>query len=147
MYIVRAYYTVSSNKHKQQTLFLQCLEPAGSKCTTFSSPPMVRQAIIKQIKEYMYQKDNEIISTVLKYTDVFFYVMMHCRRQGTSIRAKYIQQKKKLRKSIHTTIQHKNTKANNYSIVIYLFRYMPSVEKNVYFSLLALIPLLWHSVK
>ena len=55
-------------------------------------------------------------------------------------------QQKKLRKS-QKTMQHKNTKANNYSIFIYLFRYMSSVEKNVYFSLLAQIPLLWQSVK
>ena len=58
---------------------------------------------------------------------------------------KYTQQKK-LRKS-QKTMQHKFTKANNYSIFIYLFRYMSSVEKNVYFSLLAPISLLWHSVK
>ena len=55
-------------------------------------------------------------------------------------------QQKKLRKS-QKTMQHKNTKANNYSNFIYLFRYMSSVEKNVYFSLLAQIPLLWQSVK
>ena len=55
-------------------------------------------------------------------------------------------QQKKLRKS-QKTMQHKNTKENNYSIFIYMFRYMSSVEKNVYFSLLAPIPLLWHSVK
>ena len=55
-------------------------------------------------------------------------------------------QQKKLRNSQKTT-RHKNTKANNYSFFIYLFRYMSSVEKNVYFSLLASIPLLWHSVK
>ena len=54
--------------------------------------------------------------------------------------------KKKLRKS-QKTKQHKHTKANNDSFFIYLFRYMSSVEKNVYFSLLAPIPLLWHSVK
>ena len=45
-------------------------------------------------------------------------------------------EQKKLRKS-QKIMQHKNTKANNYSIVIYLFRYRSSVEKNVYFSLLA----------
>ena len=53
---------------------------------------------------------------------------------------------KKLRKS-QKTIQHKNTKSNNYSVFIYLFRYMSSAEKKVYFSLLAPMPLLWHSVK
>ena len=55
-------------------------------------------------------------------------------------------QQKKLRKS-QKTMQHMNTKAINYSIFIYLFRYMSSVEESVYFSLLALIPLLWHSDK
>ena len=55
-------------------------------------------------------------------------------------------QQKKLRKS-QKTMQHKNTKSNNDSIFIYLFRYMSSVEKNVYFSSLAPIPLLWYSVK
>ena len=55
-------------------------------------------------------------------------------------------QQNKLRKS-QKTMQHNNTKANNYSIFIYLFRYMRSVEINVYFSLLAPIPLLWHNVK
>ena len=39
-------------------------------------------------------------------------------------------QQKKLRKS-QKTMQHKNTKANKYSIFIYLFRYMSSVGKNV----------------
>ena len=58
---------------------------------------------------------------------------------------KYTQQKK-LRKS-QKTMQHKNTTANNYSNFIYLFRYMSSVEKNVDFSLLASVPLLWHGVK
>ena len=38
-------------------------------------------------------------------------------------------------------MQLKNTKADNYSILIYLFSYMSLVEKNVYFSLLAPIPL------
>ena len=33
------------------------------------------------------------------------------------------------------------------SFFIYLFRYMSSVEKNVYFCWLAPIHLLWHSVK
>ena len=55
-------------------------------------------------------------------------------------------QQKKLRKS-QKTMQHKNTKANNYSIFIYLFRCMSMVEQNVFFSLLAPIPLLWHSGK
>ena len=55
-------------------------------------------------------------------------------------------QQKKLRKS-HKTMQHKNAKANNYSIFIYLFRYMSLVEKNVYFCLQAPIPLLWHGAK
>ena len=41
----------------------------------------------------------------------------------------------------------KNTKANNFSIFIDLFRYIPSDEKDGSFSLLALIPLLWHCVK
>ena len=45
-------------------------------------------------------------------------------------------QQKKLRKS-QKTMQHNNTKGNNYSIFIYLFRYMSSVEKNVNLSLLA----------
>ena len=58
---------------------------------------------------------------------------------------KYTQQKK-LRKS-QKTIEHRNTKANHYSIFIYLFRYISSVEKDASFSLLALIPLLWHRVK
>ena len=62
-----------------------------------------------------------------------------------SLIAKYTQQKK-LRKS-QKTMQHKNTKVNNYSIFIYLFRYMSSVEKNIFLSLLAPIPLLWYSVK
>ena len=57
----------------------------------------------------------------------------------------YIYSTKKVKES-QKTMQHKNTKANNYSIFIYSFRYMSSVEKNVYFSLLAPIPLLWHSV-
>ena len=52
---------------------------------------------------------------------------------------------KRLRKS-QKAMQHKHTIANNYSF-IYLFRYMSSVEQNVYFSLLVPIPLLWHSVK
>ena len=55
-------------------------------------------------------------------------------------------EQKKLRKS-QKTMQHKDTKANNYLIFIYLFKYMSSVEKNVDFSLLAPISLLWHSVK
>ena len=55
-------------------------------------------------------------------------------------------EQKKLRKS-QKTMQHKDTKANNYLFFIYLFRYMSSVEKNVDLSLLAPIPLLWHSVK
>ena len=50
-------------------------------------------------------------------------------------------EQKKLRKS-QKTMQHKNTKANNYSIFIYVFRYMSSVEKHVYFKLLAPMPLL-----
>ena len=58
----------------------------------------------------------------------------------------FIYSTKKLRKS-QKTIQLKKTKANNYSIFIYLFRYMSSVEKNASFSLLVPIPLLWHSVK
>ena len=58
---------------------------------------------------------------------------------------KYTEQKK-LRKS-QKTMQHKNTKANNYSIFIYLLRYMSMVEKHVYFKLLAPMPLLWHNVK
>ena len=58
---------------------------------------------------------------------------------------KYTEQKK-LGKS-QKTIQHKDTKANNYLIFINLFRYMSSVEKNVDFSLLAPISLLWRSVK
>ena len=59
--------------------------------------------------------------------------------------SKYTEQKK-LRKS-QKSMQHKETIANNYSIFIYLFRYMSSVDKNVYLSLLAPIPLMWHSVK
>ena len=50
-------------------------------------------------------------------------------------------EQKKLRKS-QKTMQHKDTKANNYLIFIYLFRYISSVEKNADFSLLAPIPLL-----
>ena len=55
-------------------------------------------------------------------------------------------QQKKLWKSQkkHATY---DIKANNYLIFIYLFRYMSSVEKNVYFSLLAPKLLLWHSGK
>ena len=37
---------------------------------------------------------------------------------------------------------HTNTKANNYSIFIYLFRYMSSIKKHVYLKLLAPMPLL-----
>ena len=55
-------------------------------------------------------------------------------------------QQKKLRE-FQKTMQHKNTKANTYSIFIYLFRYMSSVDKNAYNSLLAHIPVLWHSVQ
>ena len=55
-------------------------------------------------------------------------------------------EQKKLRKS-QKSMQHKETIANNYLIFIYMFRYMSSVEKNVYFSLLAPIPLMCHSVK
>ena len=55
-------------------------------------------------------------------------------------------QQKKLRKS-QKTMEQKNTKANNYSIFIYLFRCISSVEKDDSFSLLALIPLLCHCVK
>ena len=55
-------------------------------------------------------------------------------------------EQKKLRKS-QKTMQHKNTKANNYLIFIYLLRYMSSAEKHVYFKLLAPMPLLWQSVK
>ena len=58
---------------------------------------------------------------------------------------KYTQQKK-LRKS-QKTIEQTNTKANNYLIFIYLLRYISSVEKDDSFSLLALLPLLWHCVK
>ena len=36
-------------------------------------------------------------------------------------------------------MEQKNTKANNYSVSIYLFRYISSVEKDASFSLLALI--------
>ena len=50
-------------------------------------------------------------------------------------------EQKKLRKS-QKTMQHKNNKANNYSIFIYLFRYMSSVEKRISFKLLAPMPLL-----
>ena len=55
-------------------------------------------------------------------------------------------EQKKLRK-FQKSMQHKETIANNYSIFIYVFRYMSSVDKNVYLSLLAPIPLMWHSVK
>ena len=55
-------------------------------------------------------------------------------------------EQKKLRKS-QKSMQHKETIANNYLIFIDLFRYMSSVDKNVYLSLLAPIPLMWHSVK
>ena len=48
---------------------------------------------------------------------------------------------KKLRKS-QKTMEQKNTKVNNYSISIYSFRYISSVEKSASSSLLALIPLL-----
>ena len=50
-------------------------------------------------------------------------------------------EQKKLRKS-QKTMKHKNTKADNCSIFIYLLRYMSSVEKHVYFKLLAPMPLL-----
>ena len=60
-------------------------------------------------------------------------------KSGHSSICLYTQQKK-LRKS-QKTMQHKNTKANNYLIFICLFRYMSSVEKHVYFKLLAPIPL------
>ena len=49
--------------------------------------------------------------------------------------------------NLRKNMQYKNIKANNYLIFIYLFRYMSSVEKNVYFSLLAPKLLLWHSGK
>ena len=54
---------------------------------------------------------------------------------------------KKVKEISEKTMQHKDTKANNYLIFIYLFRYMSSVEEIVYFCLLAKIPFLWHSVK
>ena len=53
---------------------------------------------------------------------------------------------KKLRKS-QKTMEQKNIKAKNYSFFIYLFRYVSSNEKDVSFSVLALIPLLRHCVK
>ena len=49
--------------------------------------------------------------------------------------------------NLRKNMQHKNTKAKNYSCFIYLFRYMSSVDNIAYFSLLAPIPLLWYSVK
>ena len=65
--------------------------------------------------------------------------------ENSSLQNKYTQQKK-FRKS-QKPVQHKNTKANNYSIFVNLFRYMSSVEKIVNVSLLAPILLLWNSVK
>ena len=50
-------------------------------------------------------------------------------------------EQKKVRKS-QKTMQHKNIIANNYSFLMYLFRYMSLVEKHVYFKLLAPTPLL-----
>ena len=61
-------------------------------------------------------------------------------------RLHHIYSTKKLRIS-QKTMEQKNTKANNYSIYIHLFRYIPSVEKDASFSLQALKPLLWHCVK
>ena len=54
--------------------------------------------------------------------------------------SEYYTEQKKLRKYLKT-MQHTNTKANNYSFFIYLIRYMSSVEKHVYFKLLAPMPL------
>ena len=58
----------------------------------------------------------------------------------------YTQQKKLPVRKSQKTMQHKNIKENNYSFFICLFRYMSSNKKNIYFSLLAPIPLLWHCV-
>ena len=44
-------------------------------------------------------------------------------------------------------MEQKNTETNNHSTFIYLFRYISSIEKYVFFSLLALIPLLWRCIK
>ena len=55
-------------------------------------------------------------------------------------------QQKKLRKS-QKTIEQTNTKANNYSVFSYLFKYISSVENDASFSFLAQLPLLWHYVK
>ena len=60
---------------------------------------------------------------------------------------KYIYSTKKTLGNLKKNMEQTNTKANNYSIIIYLFRYIPSVKKDASFSLLALIPLLWHCVK
>ena len=43
----------------------------------------------------------------------------------------------------HGTKEHQSKQLFNF---IYLFRYIPSVEKDASFSLLTLIPLLWHYV-
>ena len=61
------------------------------------------------------------------------------------MRKTYTQQKK-LRKS-QKTIEQMNTKATNYSVFSYLFRYISSVENDGSFSFLAQLPLLWHCVK
>ena len=82
--------------------------------------------------------ENDVLQHYM--TSLEYYYFYYARD-----RLKYTQQKK-LRKS-QKTMQHENIKANNYLIFIYLFRYMSSVRINVYFSLLVLVPLLWHSVK
>ena len=57
-------------------------------------------------------------------------VFMNNFKKSVNFEATKYTQQKKLRKS-QKTMQLKNTKAYNYSIFIYLFRYMSSVEKNV----------------
>ena len=75
--------------------------------------------------------------------DAYYYLRGGSRISGKGV---HIYSTKKLRKS-QKTMEQKNTKANNYSFFIYLFRYISSVEKDASFSLLALIPLFWHCVK
>ena len=88
----------------------------------------------KSMKNFPACKELKLASTVLPAksdSDIMFCL--------------YTEQKK-LRKS-QKSMQHQETIANNYSIFIYLFTYMSSVDKNDYLSLLAPIPLMWHSVK
>ena len=90
------------------------------------------------------------IRSILTQIDLYVFLVLftnfHFTLKSSEAKIVNIYSTKKLRKS-QKTMQHKYTKANNYSIFIYLFRYMSSVEKNVYICFLAPLPLLWHSVK